>query len=330
MIELHKCHTEFEVYTTTLHGNVNYTSVYTPSDYDDAVSCRDKEHWKDSMKNENRSMKENKVYTKMKIIDLPRGSNIISAKWVFKVKPTSTGGIARYKSRIVARGFQGRFGVDYTETYSPVAGASTIRLILALATSMNLHLRGADIKTAFLYAEQIRKVYCKPPKGADCDDDEVWVLNRALYGLKDAPLRWHETLSRYLKSIGMKQSRSDPCLFYKKDSIGYCFMTITVDDLLIATTTTDQATELITKLKEKFKITDLGEPECIIGIHINYNMRERTRRLNQELYIQTIAEKFSQTDGRPEVTPCSATTRITKDMGSQPRDLNPHLNHTEH
>ena len=171
MIELSKCHTDFEIYNATLHGSVNYTSVYTPNDFDDAVACEDKEHWKDSMNKENESMKENDVYTKIKTRDLPRGSNIISAKWVFKVKPTSTGEIARYKSRIVARGFQGRFGVDYTETYSPVAGAATIRLILALATSMNLHLRGADIKTAFLYAEQIRKVYCKPPKGADCGDD---------------------------------------------------------------------------------------------------------------------------------------------------------------
>ena len=114
---------------------MNYTSVYTPNDYDDAVTCEDKEHWKDSMNKENDSMKENNVYTKIKTKDLPRGSgsNVISAKWVFKVKPTSTGEIARYKSRIVARGFQGRFGVDYTETYSPVAGAATIRLILALA-----------------------------------------------------------------------------------------------------------------------------------------------------------------------------------------------------
>ena len=125
----------------------------------------------------------------MKVKDIPKGSNIISAKWVFKVKQTSTGEIQVYKSRIVARGFQGRFGVDYTETYSPVAAASTIRLILALAVSMNLYLRGADVKTAFLYAEQIRKVYCKPPKGTDCAEDEVWLLKRALYGLKDAPLR---------------------------------------------------------------------------------------------------------------------------------------------
>ena len=116
----------------------------------------------------------------------------------------------------------------------------------------------------------------------------------------------------------MKQSKSDPCLFYTKDSNGYCFMTITVDDLLIATTTTDQATELLEKMKTKFKLTDLGEPEYIIGIHINYDMRKRVLKLNQKLYIETIAEKFGQTDGRPEVVPCSTSTRITKDMGSPP------------
>ena len=137
------------------------------------MSTPDHKLWQESMDRENNSIKENDVYEKVKKKNLPKNTNVISGKWVYKVKPTSTGEVSVYKSRIVARGFQGRHGVDYTETYSPVAGAATIRLILALATSMNLHLRGADIKTAFLYAEQIRKVYFKPPKGADCEEDEV-------------------------------------------------------------------------------------------------------------------------------------------------------------
>ena len=113
--------------------------------------------------------------------------------------------------------------------------ASTIRLILALTVSNNMYLRGADIKIVFLYADQVRPVYFKPPEGTDCADDEVWVLNKALYGIKDSPLRWHETLTKHLKSIGMIQTKSDPCLFFKKNKEGeYCFMTITVDDLLIA------------------------------------------------------------------------------------------------
>ena len=235
------------------------------------MKTSDKTLWLKSEKEENESIKENKVYTKIKVKDLPKAANVIDGKWVYKIKPTSTGQVARYKSRIVAKGFQGRFGVDYTETYSPVAMASTIRLILALTVSNNMYLRGADIKTAFLYADQVRPVYLKPPPGTDCADDEVWLLNKALYGLKDAPLRWHETLSKHLKSLGMTQTKSDPCLFFKKNKDGeYCFMTITVDDLLIASSTEEIAEDLIKNLKKKFKITDLGVPEYVIGIHINY------------------------------------------------------------
>ena len=320
MLELEKCRTDFEVYLANVHGHVNYTSKYTPKDYDDAMSTPEHKLWQESMDRENQSIKENDVYDKIKRNNLPKNINVISGKWVYKVKPTSTGEVSVYKSRIVARGFQGRLGVDYTETYSPVAGATTIRLILALATSMNLHLRGADIKTAFLYAEQIRKVYFKPPKGADCGEDEVWLLKKALYGLKDAPLRWHETLSKFLKNIGMKQAKSDPCLFFKKDSNGYCFMTITVDDLLIATTTKKQADNLLQEMEGRFKLKDMGEPEYIIGIHIDYNRKDRTLKLNQRLYIETITEKFKQTKAKPEILPATSSTKIDKDMGSPPTD----------
>ena len=115
------------------------------------------------MEEENDSIKEIKVYTKIKISDLPKGTNIISGKWLYKVKPTSTGKIVKYKSRIVTRGFQRRYGVDYTENYASVALDLKIRLILGLTVSMNLHLRGADINTAFLHADQIRPIYFKPP-----------------------------------------------------------------------------------------------------------------------------------------------------------------------
>ena len=312
-------HSDYEVYAAHQFGDIRATSIYTPKDYDDALQSSDKTLWLESMEKENESIKENQVYTKMKITDLPKGANIISGKWVFKVKPTSTGKVSRYKSRIVARGFQGRYGVDYAETYSPVAVASTIRLLLAISASMGLHLRGADVKTAFLYAEQVRPVYFKPPKGADCEEDEVWLLKKALYGLKDAPLRWHQTLSTYLKNIGLQQAKSDPCLFFKRTREGQLvLMTITVDDILIAASTKELAEEVINKMKDKFTITDLGEPDYVIGIHIDYDRPNHILKLNQKLYIETIAEKFGQTTGRPEIIPAPVSVRISKDMGSPP------------
>ena len=316
MMELINWNSDYEIYAANLHGDKAYTSVYTPKDFNDAIQSNDKTLWLESMKSENESIKENKVYTKVKTSDLPPGTNVISGKWVFKVKPTSTGKIARYKSRIVARGFQGRYGVDYTETYSPVAVASTIRLMLAITASLGLHLRGADVKTAFLYAEQVRPVYVKPPKGTDCGDDEVWLLHRSLYGLKDAPLRWHQTLKKYLKTIGMEQCKSDPCLFYKRIKDEIVLMTITVDDLLIAASTDELANKLISQMKDRFKITDLGKPEYVIGMHIDYNQSEQTLKLNQKLYIETIAEKFGQTKSKPEIQPASTDAKITKDMES--------------
>ena len=123
--------------------------------------------------------------------------------------------------------------------------------------------------------------------------------------------------------IGMKQAKSDPCLFYTRDSKGYCFMTITVDDLLIATTTKEQVTDPVQKMKNRFKLKNMRESEYIIGMHINYDRDKRNLKLNQKLYIETITEKFGQTNGKPEVTPCSTSVKITKDMGS-PQTLKPY------
>ena len=117
----------------------------------------------------------------------------------------------------------------------------------------------------------------------------------------------------------MKQCKSDPCLFYKKTSDGQLIlMTITVDDILIAASTPELADKFINQMSNRFKIKDLGDPEYVIGIHIDYNRSKRSLKLNQKLYIETIAEKFQQTKAKPVIQPASTDVKITKDMGSPP------------
>ena len=147
--------------------------------------------------------------------------------------------IARLKSRTVARGNE---MTHYRSMYSPVACAATIRFLLAVAVTFGLHLRVADVKTAFLYAKMPdgRNVYVKPPPGSDCGEDEVWKLKRALYGLPSAPSLWHSTFTEYLKSLEFKQCTQDPCLFIRLKQGEYVIMVIIVDDILLAANTKEK------------------------------------------------------------------------------------------
>ena len=141
--------------------------------------------------------------------------NIISAKWVFKVKPNPDGTIERFKCRLCARGFLQKEGIDYLATFSPVANAASIKLLLALAAKRGLRLRQADVSTAFLYGKlpESERVYVACPDGIDHEPGQVMELRRCIYGLKQASRRWFERLRDVLTQAGYKPTKSDPCMY---------------------------------------------------------------------------------------------------------------------
>ena len=191
-----------EVYAMMLHGDQrDATKAFTPDNRGQALSSSDAKEWLKAMNLENKSLEDNEVFEKIKVKDLPKDVELISGRWVFKVKSNGEGKIQRFKARVVARGDQAKLGVHYFRRYSPVACASTIRFLLAIAVSLGLYLRAGDVKTAFLYARMPKdvNVYVRPPPGTDCGDDEVWRLKGALYGMPNAPCLWHDTFSTELK-----------------------------------------------------------------------------------------------------------------------------------
>lgn len=118
-----------------------------------------------------------------------------------------------YRARLVARGFQQKEGINYTETFSPVISVSSLRLVLAIILQENLHAYAMDVKTAFLNGELDETVYMCQPQGYDDKSGRVCKLLKSLYGLKQAPRQWFQKFLQFMHQINFKQLNSDPCIF---------------------------------------------------------------------------------------------------------------------
>jgi hypothetical protein len=224
-----------------------------------AMKSEHAEEWKVAEEEKLTSMREMKTWT---LVPPPNGANIVSSKWVYKFKTDSDGSIARFKARLVARGFTQVAGVDYEETFAPTAKFTTIRLMLSLACSLQWPVEQADIDTAFLWAELEDDIYMQQPPGHEDPDNPHYVckLLRSLYRLKQSAHLWNQLLSKTLIDLGFRQLVTDPTCFVKMDEQGICvILAAYVDDLVIMGRTLEHIKTAKNELKEKFKVKDLGE-----------------------------------------------------------------------
>jgi len=145
-------------------------------------------------------------------VERPPGKNVVGSKWVFRLKRKADGTIDKYKAQLVARGFTQQYGVDYYDTYSPVAKLVSFRIILALAARYDWDVESFDFNGAYLNGEleQDEEIYMQPLPGYEiAGEGRVLRLVKSLYGLKQAGRRWYETLVRALADLGFRVSQVD-------------------------------------------------------------------------------------------------------------------------
>jgi hypothetical protein len=166
------------------------------------------------MTKEYQSTMKNEVW---EIIPRPKSKDVVSSKWLFKIKHATDGSIKKDKEKFVARGFFQKEGIDYEETFSPVARYTSIRTIIALAAKMKWKLHQMDVKTAFLNGVIEEEVYIEQPQGFEVEDrkSHVYRLKKALYGLKQAPRAWYGRIDSFLTSLGFTKSKEDSNLYFK-------------------------------------------------------------------------------------------------------------------
>ncbi|GJW07049.1 putative ribonuclease H-like domain-containing protein [Tanacetum coccineum] len=179
-----------------------------------------------------------KILKVWRLVDLPKGKHAIGTKWVYRNKKDERGILVRNKARLVAQGYTQEEGIDYDEVFAPVARIEAIRLFLAYASFMGFIVYQMDVKSAFLYGTIEEEVYvCQPPSFEDLQfPNKVYKVDKALYGLHQAPKAWYETLSTYLIENGFRRGIIDKTLFIKKDKGDIPLVQVYVDDIIFGST----------------------------------------------------------------------------------------------
>jgi hypothetical protein len=194
-------------------------------------SIQNKE-WADAMTEEYQSIIKNDVW---EIVPRPKSKDVVSSKWLFKIKHDVDGSIEKYKARFVTRGFSQKEGIDYEETFALVARYTSIRNIIALAAKMKWKLHQMDVKIDFLNGVIEEEVYIEKPQGFKVEDwkSHVCKLKKALYGLKQTPRAWYGWIDSFLTSLGFTKSKVDSNLYFKVMNDEPVILLLYVDDLFL-------------------------------------------------------------------------------------------------
>jgi hypothetical protein len=186
-----------------------------PASYNDALKHQNAVHWKKAIEEELHSLDFNKTWDLVDEDTLLRsGKRVIGCKWVFKQKRNADGS-KRFKARLVIKGYEQQYGIDYEETFAPVAKFATVRLLFALAAQYDWEIDQMDVITAFLNPVLQEEVYMELPKGASASGGKLYCrLKKSLYGLKQAPRAWYEDIDAFLTgTLGLTRSKEDPNLY---------------------------------------------------------------------------------------------------------------------
>ena len=263
----------------------------------DALKSADSDKWKAGMDKKMDSLAKNGTW---KLINKPDGVKPVKCKWVFKKKMNQDGSVGEYKARLVAKGFSQIPGIDYKETFAPVAQMNTIRSLFAIANQLDLEIVQFDVKTAFLYGDLDETIYMEYPEGYPNPKNQVCKLVKSLYGLKQSPRQWNKKFDHFLKAFNLKQSINDRCLYYNKSKS--VFLTIYVDDGLVVGKDKQLINKLMAHLKSNLEIKQM-DCRSYLGFQVERNRKERTLVLHQRRYIENILERFHMTDCNQVSTP---------------------------
>ncbi|CAL1356196.1 unnamed protein product [Linum trigynum] len=282
----------------------NVTNTIEPRYYHQAVCFQ---HWRLAMQAEITALEANHTWT---LTYLPPGKRAIESKWVFKVKYKPDGSIERYKARLVAKGFTRVEGIDYHDTFAPVAKLVTVRCLLAVAVTKNWFIHQLDVNNAFLHGDLHEEVYMKVPQGfGKPGDTRVCKLHKSIYGLKQASRNWYQKFSAALVQLGFRQSHADPSLFIYHTSTSCVVALIYVDDVILAGDNLAFIQRVKSSLHSQFTIKDLGPLKYFLGIEVARSPKGVV--LNQRKYVLDILAD----SGLPATRPCASPIEQNHQLG---------------
>ncbi len=248
------------------------------------------------------------------MVPLPAGRKPVSCKWVFKIKQGANGEVECYKARLVARGFTQTYGVDYNETFAPVAKFTSIRCILVLAALEDMEIHQMDVKTTFLNGKLKKEIYMEQPQGFVHQGGEHFVckLQKSLYGLKQSPRAWNQKLDAFLKSIEFMKSEADHSVYVAQVGDVKFFIVVYVDDFILVCNDQNKILQIKEELSQKFEMKDLKELHFFLGMEVERNHDERLLRINQIKYLKEILKRFQMEECKPIGVPLDPKVKLQR------------------
>lgn len=299
-----------------------------------AISGPNSSEWIEAIASEIKSLIENDTW---KLVERPENRRVIGSRFVLRNKYNANGSIEKRKARLVARGFSQIPGIDFQETFAPVARMSSIRAAVAVAARKGMKIEQLDITTAYLNGNVEEEIFMEAPEylenvleliARDRREGEsvkkaankmlkdlqksnvVCLLNKALYGLRQAGRAWHLRLSKELRELGAVPSKSDPCLYLSGPVENRSYIIVYVDDILIMSCDDSEIVKIKRHLSEKFGVRDLGCVKYCLGLEFSRSEGEITIR--QRGYIHDVLERFGMTECKPVSTPLEPGLKLER------------------
>ncbi|GJX81829.1 putative ribonuclease H-like domain-containing protein [Tanacetum coccineum] len=253
----------------------------------------------------------------------PKRKRAIGTKWVFRNKKDERGIVIKNKARLVAQGYAQEEGIYYDKVFSPVARIEEIRLFLAYASFKDFTVYQMDVMSAFLYGKIEEEVYvCQPPGLEDPDfPNRVYKVEKALYGLHQAPKAWYETLSTYLLDNGFQRGKIDKTLFIKRDKSDIMLVQVYVDEIIFGSTRKKMCTEFEKMMHKNFQMSSMGELTFFLGLQVK--QKEDGIFISQDKYVNEILNKFGFSYVKTASTPIKTHKTLLRDEKGE--DVDEHL-----
>ena len=283
---------------------VSLNTTIIPNTVSEALTKRE---WKDAMREEMSALEKNKTW---EIVERPKGKNIVDCKWIFTLKYKTDGSLERHKARLVAKGYTQTYGVDYQETFAPVAKMNTVRILLSLVAHYNWQLLQYDVKNAFLHGDLDEEIYMNIPPGFEGNtSNKVCKMKKALYGLKQSPRAWFGRFAKVMKESGYKQSQGDHTLFIKHSATGgVTALLVYVDDIIVTGNDEREKHEVKQRLATEFEIKELGKLKYFLGIEVAYSTQGIF--ISQQKYVTDLLAETGKIGCKPVSTPMDPNHKL--------------------
>ncbi|KAA0053629.1 Beta-galactosidase [Cucumis melo var. makuwa] len=273
---------QFRAFTASLDSTIIPKNIYT------ALECPE---WKNAVMEEIKALEKNRTW---EICALPKGHKTVGCKWVFSLKYKADGTLDRHKARLVAKGFTQTYGIDYSETFSPVAKLNTVRVLLSVAVNKDWPLYQLDVKNV-----------CK--------------LHKSLYGLKQSPRAWFDRFTTFVKSQGYSQGHSDHTLFTKASKTGkIAILIMYVDDIVLTGDDQTEISQLKQRMGDEFEIKDLGNLKYFLGMEVARSKEGIS--VSQRKYTLDLLTETDMLGCRPADTPIEFNCKLGNSDDQVPVD----------